>query len=66
MSKGSAGLLSVDFDNDAQSFYLAVLSAPGIWHKEALTPGFLEKDVKYSMEETFSGEVENATFRGGR
>lgn len=36
---------SVEFDTDGQSFYLAALSAPGIWHKEELTPAYLEKDV---------------------
>jgi len=29
---------SVDFDNDGKSLYLAVLSTPGIWHKEELKP----------------------------
>jgi len=36
---------SIDFDNDGKSLYLAVLNAPGIWHKEELKPTYLEKDV---------------------
>jgi hypothetical protein len=51
--QGKRRIMSVDFDNDAQSFYLAVLSAPGIWHKEALNPGFLEKDVKIQWKRPF-------------
>jgi len=36
---------SVDFDNDGKNVYLALLEAPGIWHKEQLKPTYLEKDV---------------------
>ena len=36
---------SVDLDNDNKSIYLALLNAPGIWHKENLKPSYLEKDV---------------------
>jgi hypothetical protein len=50
---GKRRITSVDFDNDALSFYLAALSAPGIWHKETLTPGFLEKDVKIQWKRPF-------------
>jgi hypothetical protein len=44
---------SVDFDNDAKSFYLALLEAPGIWHKEELKPSFLEKDVAVNWKRPF-------------
>jgi hypothetical protein len=44
---------SVDFDTDGHSFYLAALSAPGIWHKEILTSDFLEKDVKIQWKRPF-------------
>jgi len=36
---------SIDFDTGGQSFCLAALSAPGIWHREELKPTHLEKDV---------------------
>jgi len=36
---------SIDFKNDGESVYLAILDAPGIWHKEALKSSYLEKDV---------------------
>ncbi len=44
---------SVDFDNDGKSLYLAVLSAPGIWHKEELKPAYLEKDVTINWKRPF-------------
>ncbi len=36
---------SVDIENDGKSVYLAVLDAPGIWHREELKASHLEKDV---------------------
>ena len=50
---GKPMIQSVDFDNDAQSFYLAALTAPGIWHKETLTPDYLEKDVRIRWKSPF-------------
>ncbi|HUV66697.1 MAG TPA: hypothetical protein VMW24_22610 [Sedimentisphaerales bacterium] len=44
---------SVDLENDGKSIYLALLSAPGIWHKEALTPSYLEKDVASRWKRPF-------------
>jgi len=44
---------SVDFENDGQSFYLTILSAPGIWHREQLKPDFLEKDVALTWKKPF-------------
>ena len=45
---------AVEFDNDGQSFYLAVLSAPGIWHREELKSAYLEKDVELPWKRPFS------------
>ena len=47
---------SVDFDNDGKSIYLAVLEAPGIWHKEELKPSYLEKDVAVNWKRPFSAK----------
>jgi hypothetical protein len=47
---------SVDFDNDGQSLYLAALSAPGIWHREELKPGYLEKDVALTWKKPFAAK----------
>lgn len=44
---------SVDFDNDGRSIYLALLEAPGIWHKEELKPSYLEKDVAIDWQRPF-------------
>jgi len=44
---------SIDFENDGKSLYLAVLSAPGIWHKEELKPTYLEKDVTIDWKRPF-------------
>lgn len=44
---------SVDFDNDGQSLYMAILEAPGIWHKEELKPSYLEKDVAINWKRPF-------------
>jgi hypothetical protein len=44
---------SVDFHNDGKSIYLALLGAPGIWHKEELKPSYLEKDVAINWKRPF-------------
>jgi len=44
---------SIDFDNDGKSLYLAIPSAPGIWHKEDLKPTYLEKDVTIDWKRPF-------------
>jgi hypothetical protein len=50
---GRHSIQSIDFEDDGQAFYLAPLGAPGIWHKEVLTPAFLEKDVAISWKKPF-------------
>lgn len=44
---------SVDFENDGKNLCLAVLSAPGIWHKEELKPSYLEKNVTIDWKRPF-------------
>jgi hypothetical protein len=44
---------SIDFDNDGQNFYLALLEAPGIWHREPLGMSYLEKDVASKWKRPF-------------
>jgi len=44
---------SVDLENDGKSLYLAVLSAPGIWHEEELKPSYLEKNVTIDWKRPF-------------
>ena len=47
---------SVDFDNDGKSVYLALLDAPGIWHKEDLKPSYLEKDIAVNWKRPFAAK----------
>lgn len=54
--KGKRVVESVDFHNDGQSLYLAVLSAPGLWHREELKPAFLEKDVTLGWKRPFAAK----------
>jgi hypothetical protein len=44
---------SIDFDNDGQSVYLALLEAPGIWHREELKPSYLERDAAIDWKRPF-------------
>ena len=44
---------SLDLQGDGQSFYLASLAAPGIWHREELKANFLEKDVALTWKRPF-------------
>ncbi|MCP4610185.1 MAG: hypothetical protein GY845_15860 [Planctomycetes bacterium] len=52
-SKENRLIESVDFDNDGKNIYLALLNAPGIWHKEELKPTYLEKDVAVNWKRPF-------------
>jgi hypothetical protein len=51
--QGKRSVASVDFDTAGQSFYLAALGAPGIWHREELKPAYLEKDVAIQWQRPF-------------
>ncbi len=52
--QGTRRIESIDFDNDGQCVYLALLEAPGIWHREPLTASFLEKDVALGWRRPFA------------
>ena len=56
---------SVDFDNDARSIYLALLDAPGIWHKEELKPSYLEKDVAVNWKRPFPAKWITQLYEAG-
>ncbi len=43
--QGPGLIQSVDIENDGKRVFLAVLSAPGIWHEEALKASYMEKDI---------------------
>jgi hypothetical protein len=44
---------SIDIENDGKSVFLAVLSAPGIWHEQQLKPSYLEKDISIGWKRPF-------------
>jgi len=52
--QGARRIGSIDFDNDGQCVYLALVEAPGIWHREPLTASFLEKDVAIGWRRPFA------------
>ena len=56
---------SVDFNNDGKSIYLAILNAPGIWHKEDLKASFLEKDVAIDWKRPFPAKWITQLIEGG-
>jgi len=59
---GRRSIASIDFDNDGQGFYLATLTTPGIWHKEALSSAYLEKDVASSWKRPFPARWKTQLF----
>ena len=63
--QGTRLIESIDFDNDGQSLYLALLEAPGIWHREELKPSYLEKDVTIQWKRPFPAEWTTQLDEGG-
>jgi len=56
---------SVDFENDGKSIYLALLSTPGIWHKEQLLPSYLERDVAIKWKRPFPAKWKTQLLEAG-
>jgi hypothetical protein len=53
---GKRRIESLEVQGDGQSFYLASLSAPGLWHREELKATFLEKDVTLPWKPPFEAK----------
>lgn len=51
--QGTRRIESIEFETDGTTVYLALLEAPGIWHREPLTASFLEKDVAIGWKRPF-------------
>jgi hypothetical protein len=47
---------SIDLDSNGKSIYVALLHAPGIWHRESLQPSYLEKDVRINWKKPFAAK----------
>ncbi|UCC97388.1 MAG: hypothetical protein JSW66_16275 [Phycisphaerales bacterium] len=56
---------SIDIDNDGKSVYLSILSAPGIWHREELTPSYLERDVASKWKRPFRAKWVTQLYEAG-
>ncbi len=56
---------SVDFDNDGARFYLALLHAPNIWHKEELKSTYMEKDVTMDWTRPFPAKWKTQLLEAG-
>ncbi len=56
---------SINFASNGQSLYLGMLSAPGIWHKEALKPGYLEKDITLEWKRPFAARWKTQLVEAG-
>jgi hypothetical protein len=50
---GKRAFGSADFECDGKCLYLALLNAPGLWHREVLAPSYLEKDVASQWKRPF-------------
>jgi hypothetical protein len=55
---------SIDFETAEQSVYLAILSAPGIWHREELTASFLEKEAPIQWKRPFPAKWQTQLIEG--
>jgi len=64
-AEGKRTIQSIDFENLGQSLYFAVLSAPGIWHREELKPAFLEKDSPLSWTKPFAAKWKTQLLESG-
>lgn len=73
---GQRSISAVDLETAGESIFIAPLSAPGIWHLEALGPGYLEQDTASSWKPPFparwqtqlneSGVITRFAFREGK
>ncbi|MFC1717733.1 hypothetical protein ACFL6S_28995 [Candidatus Poribacteria bacterium] len=44
---------AIDFENDGKNLSLAILDAPGIWHREVLKRSYLEKNIAIEWKRPF-------------
>lgn len=64
LSKEKQSIEIENNDND-QSIFLALPTAPGIWHREALNSSFLEKDVPIAWKPPFAAKWQTQLSEGG-
>jgi len=56
---------SFDCDNDGKAIHLALLHAPGIWHREELKPAFMERDVTLGWKRPFPAKWRTQLLEAG-
>ncbi|MFO1497401.1 MAG: hypothetical protein U1G07_03220 [Verrucomicrobiota bacterium] len=64
-ASGSRRVEAIEFEPGGQGFYVSALRAPGIWHREALKPAFLEKDVTLSWKRPFAARWKTQLVEAG-
>ena len=62
---GRRRIESLELQGDGQSFFLALLSAPALWHREPLKAIFLEKDVALAWQRPFPAKWKTQLFEAG-
>ncbi len=55
---------SVDLTNDGKNLYIALLNAPGLWHKETLQRSYLERDITLSWTRPFPAKWKTQLIEG--
>jgi len=64
-AEGARQIATLDLRGEPEGVCLAVLSAPGLWHEEALTASFLEKEVTLEWRPPFPAKWETQLSEGG-
>lgn len=64
-TSGLRDIAAVDIETDGQNLYVAGTGAPGLWHREALKPGLLEKDVPLAWKKPFPAKWKTQLTEGG-
>jgi hypothetical protein len=64
-NNGKRPIESVDLENDGQAVYLAALAVPGIWHREELSPSYLEKDTAINWKRPFPAKWKTELLEAG-
>ncbi|MCP4454506.1 MAG: hypothetical protein GY809_23870 [Planctomycetes bacterium] len=55
-SRAQGCIKSVDIEQDGKRLYLALLNAPGIWHREILKRSYLERDITLDWTRPFQAK----------
>ncbi len=61
---GKRPIDGAELETDGKGAYLAVLSAPGIWHREPLSSAFLEKDVELKWSPPYPAKWQTQLWEG--